>query len=287
MTGPDGDAAPAASAARKTCCQPGTRRSLSMEPSAKRNRSGAEVTCLDPATAYGDSSVGSTTTCAPQRAARARRPAERSEATIVRTPRALSQQITARPTGPQPSTIATSRREIDGLVDRVQRDRHRLGEHGDVGGQPVGHHERHRLLDQHLLGVAAGRQRRQPDRVGVAPAADQRERHDVRALAELAARAATPLAHLAHELVAHDGGRRGPHELVVVELLHHLGQPVAVLAGVQVGAADPAAQHAEHQLPLVGARVRQLDHRQLGVLTRDGSHRVAPSCSNACTDSSV
>ena len=33
----------------------------------------------------------------------------------MRTPRAFSQQITASPTGPQPSTIATSRRETDDL----------------------------------------------------------------------------------------------------------------------------------------------------------------------------
>ena len=34
----------------------------------------------------------------------------------MRTPRALSQQITASPTGPQPSTIATSRREMSDLL---------------------------------------------------------------------------------------------------------------------------------------------------------------------------
>src|SRR6187401_946506 len=114
-TGPDGVAAPSASAARKTCRQPGTRRSRSIEPTAIRNRSGAEVTCRDPATAYGESWCGSTTTCAPQREASSRRPGERSEATIVRTPRAFSQQMTARPTGPQPSTIATSPRDTEDL----------------------------------------------------------------------------------------------------------------------------------------------------------------------------
>ena len=41
--------------------------------------------------------------------ASARRPAAGSLATIVRTPRAFSMQITARPIGPQPITIATSR----------------------------------------------------------------------------------------------------------------------------------------------------------------------------------
>ena len=39
--------------------------------------------------------------------ASARRPGEKSLAITVRTPWALSMQITARPTGPQPITIAT------------------------------------------------------------------------------------------------------------------------------------------------------------------------------------
>src|SRR3954469_8459588 len=75
-TGPDGEAAPSASAARNTCCQPGTRRSLSIEPTAERNRSGAEVMCFAAATSYGEPSAGSTTTSAPQRVASPRRPDE-------------------------------------------------------------------------------------------------------------------------------------------------------------------------------------------------------------------
>src|SRR4051794_31922563 len=107
-TGPDGVATPAASAARKTWRQPGTRRSLSIESTARSSRSGALVMNLDDVESNGDSVAGSTTTCAPQRAASALRPGDGSDATIVRTPRAFSQQITASPTGPQPSTIATS-----------------------------------------------------------------------------------------------------------------------------------------------------------------------------------
>src|SRR5450759_2923317 len=49
---------------------------------------------------------------APQREASSRRAAEKSLATIVCTPRALSRQMTARPIGPQPITIATSRLPI-------------------------------------------------------------------------------------------------------------------------------------------------------------------------------
>ena len=46
---------------------------------------------------------------APQAVASARRPGEKSLAITVRTPCAFSMQITARPIGPQPITIATSR----------------------------------------------------------------------------------------------------------------------------------------------------------------------------------
>ena len=46
---------------------------------------------------------------APHLCARARRPGEKSLATMVSTPSALSWQITARPTGPQPITTAVSR----------------------------------------------------------------------------------------------------------------------------------------------------------------------------------
>jgi hypothetical protein len=51
---------------------------------------------------------GSTTASAPHSVASARQPAEKSLAITVRTPCALSMQITARPIGPQPMTIATS-----------------------------------------------------------------------------------------------------------------------------------------------------------------------------------
>ena len=58
---------------------------------------------------YGDSTAGSTTTSAPQARASARRPGEKSLAMTVRTPLALSMQITDRPIGPHPITIATVR----------------------------------------------------------------------------------------------------------------------------------------------------------------------------------
>ena len=55
---------------------------------------------------YGESTAGSTTTSAPIAVASARRPGEKSLATTVRTPEALSIAITPSPIGPQPMTIA-------------------------------------------------------------------------------------------------------------------------------------------------------------------------------------
>ena len=84
-----------------------------MDPTARSNSAGASVMVpLAVAASYGESTAGSTTTSAPQRFARARRPGEKSLATMVFTPRALRWQMTARPSGPQPMTTAVSRREM-------------------------------------------------------------------------------------------------------------------------------------------------------------------------------
>ncbi len=51
---------------------------------------------------------GSTTACAPMRSASVRRIGEKSPATIGSTPFSFSAAMTARPTGPQPTTSAAS-----------------------------------------------------------------------------------------------------------------------------------------------------------------------------------
>ena len=66
------------------------------------------------------------------RVASARRPAEKSLATTVRTPCALSMQMTARPTGPQPITIGDVAFLDLGSADGVPADGHRFGEGGEV-----------------------------------------------------------------------------------------------------------------------------------------------------------
>ena len=110
-TGLFGVVAPTASAARQTVCHGiGSRCSFSIAPTAASSAAGSAVMCpccsADP---NGDSAAGSTTTSAPQLVASARRPAERSLAITVRTPDALSMQITDSPIGPQPITTATVR----------------------------------------------------------------------------------------------------------------------------------------------------------------------------------
>ena len=55
----------------------------------------------------------------------------------VRTPLALSMQMTASPTGPQPMTIADLALADLAAPHRVQADRHRFGQGGQLGGQAV------------------------------------------------------------------------------------------------------------------------------------------------------
>jgi hypothetical protein len=56
---------------------------------------------------------------------------------------------------------------------------------------------------------------------------------------------------LAGELVAEHDPLVTGHEPVVSGLVEHVGEFVAVMAGVQVGAADPAAPRLDEHLPLV------------------------------------
>ena len=86
----------------------------------------------------------------------------------MRTPRALSQQMTARPTGPQPSTIATSFFDTSPRLTACSATAMGSVRAATSGREPVGHDEGQRLLGEHLLGVPTGRQRRQPGRVHVA-----------------------------------------------------------------------------------------------------------------------
>ncbi len=105
--------------------------------------------------AKGETSRGSTTTSAPMTVASARRPGERSLATTLSTPRALSRRdhgqadrAAAEDDGEVAASYLTSCHGVPG-------HRHRFGERGDVGVEAVGHGEGDGLLGDQPLGVAA------------------------------------------------------------------------------------------------------------------------------------
>jgi hypothetical protein len=80
------------------------------------------------------------------------------------------------------------------------------------------------------------------------------------------------LRDLAPELVPVDDGLVRAREAVVAAALGHLGPLVGAGARVQVGAADPAPQHAQAYLPAGRDRFGQLVDPELGVLADDGLH---------------
>jgi hypothetical protein len=76
----------------------------------------------------------------------------------------------------------------------------------------------------------------------------------------------------AAKLVAEDDRLVRAHEVGVAGLGHHVGDFVAVVAGVQVGAADAAAEDVDQQLSLRRHRGRLIDDFKLRVGAGDGLH---------------
>ena len=95
--------------------------------------------------------------------------------------------------------------------------------------------------------------------MNIAAAADHRERDDRRPGGHTLATPGPVLGDLTAELVPEDDPLVGAHEGVVAGLVEHLGKLVAVVAGVQVGAADAATQDVEHDLAPLRAGIRQVD----------------------------
>ena len=123
---------PAASAARKTCRQPGTRRSWSIESTASREQVGRRGHELRRRDVVRRLPAGSTTTSAPQ-PGRQRPPAGGEVGGHDGADAARLEPADHR----QPDRAAAEHDRDVALgdvaaVDRVQRDRHRLGEHRDV-----------------------------------------------------------------------------------------------------------------------------------------------------------
>ena len=141
-----------------------------------------------------------------------------------------------------------------------------------VGRQAVGHGEGKRLLDQHLLGVGAGRESRESDRVHLLAATDQRHRDDGGSLVRRLAAPGPVLGDASGELVAEGDRLIRAHEVVVARLDHDVGKLVAVAPRVKVGAADAGARHLDQELPFAGYGRFAFHDRELSVLARNRLH---------------
>ena len=206
-------------------------------------------------------------------------PAEKSLATTVRTPWALSRQIMASPIGPQPMTIATSRLPIS--LRRTACQPIAIGSVSALAlrREPVRHRHHQRLLDEHVLGVGAGGRGREPDGVRLAGATDHRQGHHVPSGGDALTATRAVFRDLAAELVAEDDALIGAHEVPIADFAQHIGQLIAVLSSVEVRSADPATQHPQRDLSPPRAFGGQLRHLQLGLSTNDRLHVPSRSCS--------
>jgi hypothetical protein len=101
---------------------------------------------------------------------------------------------------------------------------------------------------------------------------DKRQGDDGCAGAGRLAGAGSVVEHFAAELVAEDDRLVRAHEVGVTGLGHHVGELVAVVAGVQVRAADAAAQDVDEQLALRRRWGRLVDDLEFGVGASDGFH---------------
>ena len=119
-------------------------------------------------------------------------------------------------------------------------DRHRLGQGGDVGLQPVGDGHHQRLLDEHLVRIGAGGVHREADHVDPLAPSQQRQRDDAGAGRRGLAAAGAVLGDFAAELVAEDDLLVGPRKSVIAGADGKLCPLVAPRAGVEIGTADPA-----------------------------------------------
>ena len=149
-------------------------------------------------------------------------------------------------------------------LDRVQADGERFDQRAERVIDVLGQTDRLALVDAHVLGEPAGAAAH-ADHVGLlavrglagearqaATAADERECGDVASLAEGRIGVGAAGDDLAAELVPHHQSRR------------HRGPQL------QVGAADAAGRHLQHELTRAGRRIGDLGHLELVVVVQHG-----------------
>jgi hypothetical protein len=122
----------------------------------------------------------------------------------------------------------------------VPGDGHRLGEGGVFDGQTVGNGQGEGLLDNEVFGVPAGSFGGESDQVHLLATAHKRGSNDGGAGARCLASAGTVVEHFTAELAAEYDRLMRARAIGVSGLGHHVGDVVAVVAGMQVRAADAA-----------------------------------------------
>ena len=157
-------------------------------------------------------------------------------------------------------------------------DGHRLGQRRDIRREAIRHRHHERFVHKQLLGVGAGGIHRETNHVHLLVALQQRQRHHMGS-GRIGSPAARPvLGDLAAELVPEHDAAIGAHEVVVADLVEHVGELVGVVAGVQVGSANPAAQHSERHLSSLRMRRRYIGQLQLGLVAGNRLHQITLLC---------
>ena len=164
--------------------------------------------------------------------------------------------MTARPIGPQPTTMAGVRLDIP-----ARRTACRATAIGSVraaisGRQTVRHRQHQRFLDQDKVGIAARGGRRQPDGMDGVILSHQRKGDHRAACGHPTAASRPVLGDFPDELVAEDDVLIRAHEAVVAGLHHDGRQLIAGPAGVEVRSADPALEHPQEHLAPGWFRIR-------------------------------